>query len=256
LIGLSCAWELMRRGVAVRVLEREAGVEHQASWAGAGMLIGLGELFESGIWVERARESAALYPEFVASLGGKIDFTPGQQVDPRDLLTALRERVPVERRDVKSMRELTEDQVVIATGAWGGLAEGAPEVFPVKGYLLAWEGFEPEMLPNVLKGGGTYVFQRRSGRVIAGSTEQRIGFSQEREADLVEDLRRRAVALWPPLDGRTPHVEWFGFRPGTSDGAPVIRRWDARTVLAYGHFRNGILLAPWTARWVADELSR
>jgi glycine/D-amino acid oxidase-like deaminating enzyme len=253
LIGLSCAWELQRRGVAVRVLDRGGEARRQASWAGAGMLISLGTEFQSGIWAERARASAAMYPEWIESLGGGIDFTPNQQVDPRGLLAALRERITVEVAEVAAIADL--GTVVLATGAWPGLALGAEEALPVKGYLLAWDGFAAGTLPSVLKQNGTYVFQRNGGRVIAGSTEERVGFDDAYREDLVADLARRAGLLWPRLAGVAPDEVWWGFRPGTADGLPIVRRWNERVLLAYGHFRNGILLAPWTARWVADELT-
>jgi glycine oxidase len=43
-----------------------------------------------------------------------------------------------------------------------------------------------------------------------------------------------------------------GHRPATPDNAPLLGRLDERTVVAAGHHRNGVLLAPVTADIVAD----
>jgi glycine oxidase len=58
----------------------------------------------------------------------------------------------------------------------------------------------------------------------------------------------------PHLLETTPTEMWVGFRPG-SDGLH-LGRWESGNVyLAYGHYRNGILLAPVTADRVAAEIS-
>ena len=98
--------------------------------------------------------------------------------------------------------------------------------------------------------------QRRGGRVIAGSTEERIGFDMAIDGLRIAELQLRAERLWTPLLGLAPDDVWCGLRPASLDLKPIVRRLDARTVAAYGHYRNGILLSPWTARWVADEIQR
>jgi glycine oxidase len=90
--------------------------------------------------------------------------------------------------------------------------------------------------------------------VIAGSTEEEVGFSEEVDWARLRELEERAGALFSPLREATPDLRWWGFRPATRDGRPVLRRRDERVVLAYGHYRNGILLAPWTAREAATIL--
>jgi glycine oxidase len=48
---------------------------------------------------------------------------------------------------------------------------------------------------------------------------------------------------------------WAGLRPSACDGLPVIGQSGAGSsvrLLATGHFRNGILLAPGTAHAIAD----
>jgi glycine oxidase len=91
--------------------------------------------------------------------------------------------------------------------------------------------------------------------VIAGSTEQEVGFDDEVDWPRLRDLRMRAQSVLPALRGLPPDLQWWGFRPATRDGYPVVRWWKERVLLAYGHYRNGILLAPWTAEWLAREIS-
>jgi glycine oxidase len=261
LIGLSCAWELEQRGYEVVVYERELSRVGSASWAGAGMLGALAETFPDAEWEARALESARLYPDFVARLGGDVDFVPGGEsyeghVDPRDLLRELSARVNVVERDVRHLGEIEGEQVIVCAGAWASELDGLPVVEPVKGYLIAWDGVPPGSIPGIIREGHTYVFQRRGGRVLAGSTEQRIGFDRQMDEEVIARLRERALATVPVLRGVPEAEVWFGFRPAAKGDVPVVRRMDARVVLAYGHYRNGILLAPWTARWVADEVQR
>jgi glycine/D-amino acid oxidase-like deaminating enzyme len=53
------------------------------------------------------------------------------------------------------------------------------------------------------------------------------------------------------------YAAWNGFRPATLDEQPVIQRLGNSSIwLAYGHYRNGILLAPATARLVAQEINQ
>lgn len=260
-IGLSCAWELGRRGMEAVVYEREMTRRKSASWAGAGMLGALAETFPDELWRSRAMESARMYGDFVKAIGGEIDFVEGGEdfdghVDPRDLLRELERQVKVVSRDVRAWEDLQGEQVIVASGAWWMEKMGLPRVEPVKGYILAWDGLPPGSVKGILREGHTYLLQRRGGRVIVGSTEERIGFDEEKDSLRIEELRQRAVRLWPALEGRPVTEVWFGFRPAAQGDVPLVQRWNAKVVLAYGHYRNGILLAPWTAHWVADEIQR
>jgi len=261
LIGLSCAWELQQRGLDVVVYERDLSRTGSASWAGAGMLGALAETFPTELWRERALESARLYPDYVAGLGDSIDFVDSGDgldgcVDPRDLLRALNRKVRVVERNVGAIEELTGEQVVVCSGAWSSSLEGLPKVEPVKGYLIAWDGLQAGELKGIVRDGHTYILQRGNGRVIAGSTEERIGFDRSMDEAVIGELRARAFELLPQLKSLQEAEVWFGFRPSAPGDLPVVRRLNERIVLAYGHYRNGILLAPWTARWVADEVQR
>ncbi len=261
LIGLSCAWELRRRSFDVVVYEMDRERTGSSSWAGAGMIAAHGETFPDDTWQQRALQSAAMYPSWVTALGGNIDFCPPTptedgHVDPRDLLRELDKTTKLEFRKIDHLDDLNGEQVIVCAGAWSSQLGDLPAVEPVKGYLLAWDGIARGSLSSILRDGHTYVFQRQNGRVIAGSTEQRIGFDRSTDPTWISDLQQRAQTLWPPLKGLSFDDSWLGLRPATADGFPVVQRIHSRCIAAYGHYRNGILLAPWTARWVADEVQR
>ena len=261
LIGLSCAWELRRRGLDVVVYEMDRERKGSSSWAGAGMIAAHGETFPDETWQLRALDSASMYPAWVAALGGNIDFcapsdTEDGHVDPRDLMRELAKEAKLEFRKIDRLQDLLGEQVIVCAGAWSSQLGALPAVEPVKGFLLAWDAIAPGSLTSILREGHTYVFQRQNGRVIAGSTEQRIGFDRSEDPARLSDLQERAQTLWPPLQGLPISESWLGLRPATSDGFPVVQRINSRCIAAYGHYRNGILLAPWTACWVADEVQR
>ena len=288
LIGASLAWRLGQRGYFVTLVDagRLCG---EASHAGAGMLSPEGERFPDDLWAHRAVESLRLYPGFVAELeresGRPIDYAvcgaieahrefPNEAlVDPRDLASALRfalrhHRVQLrEHRTISSIavngdgvnaEDLTARTVVIAAGAWSGQiqvnGQSLPSTVPVKGYLLGYEG-APKLGP-IRRDGHTYILQRSNGYTIAGSTEQTIGFDRHIDSSLVAELQARAAALWPPLAALKPIDIWSGLRPGTETGRIYTERRNGYPLwLAYGHYRNGILLAPWTANYLAGQIA-
>ncbi len=275
LVGLCCAWELVQKDLEVVLYDPgQPGAEarQSASWAGAGMLAPDAESFASPLWRQRARAAALGYASFLARLGGDIDFLPPREVDsriqdghvdPRDLTRELRRRldgrIQIVRQAVHRVEQVLAGQVLVTAGAWSngityrGVA--LPETIPIRGYMLAWDHVPPATLDAVLHDGPTYILQRRRGLVLAGSTEEAVGFDPRIDWQALTLLKHRAHRLFPALEGREASQCWWGFRPGTRDGLPHLRRLDERVVLAYGHYRNGILLAPWTAQWAAGELT-
>ena len=284
IIGLSIARELTRAGWKCIVLDRQqAGKE--SSWAGAGMLLPHGESFPDPVWKARAVEALSGYPEFVAALeqesgiaidfrisgsiaienAQRFEFPDEAQVDPRDIVAALganldvREHSPVstieENGSSVKVRDLKARGVVIAAGAWSGQIPGMPASFPVRGHLLGYR-LEPGTLPAILRSGHTYILQRATGYTIVGSTEENVGFDRRLDRQALASLQRRGEDLWPELRGLQPADAWCGFRPATPSGLPEVGRLgDRRIWTAFGHFRNGILLADVTAKLIARDIT-
>ena len=97
---------------------------------------------------------------------------------------------------------------------------------------------------------------RGDGRIVIGATVLRAGFDKAADSDVARTLVAEAADLWPPLASSRLVDTWAGLRPGSRDGLPVMGSCgDKRLWMAAGHFRNGILLAPATARIMRELLT-
>jgi glycine oxidase len=220
----------------------------------------------------RAREAAL--GEAVRSA---LFFADDAQVNPRALARALSQAAAaagarfLEGRYVRRVctqagvatgveldgDTLTAGTVVVAAGSWSGLVEGAgvpPSVVrPARGQLVAIET-RPPLFRHVLSVHGRgYLVPRRDGTVVAGSTVEMVGFRKEVTVGGLAAILALAQTLVPALAEAPVVQSWSNFRPYTEDQLPVIGTTAVRgLVLATGHYRNGILLAPITAQAVAE----
>jgi glycine oxidase len=144
--------------------------------------------------------------------------------------------------------------VVLCAGAWSAQLCGDLAIEPVRGQMLLYGPESGVPLRHmVIFEGGAYAVPRRDGRILFGSTIERVGFDPKPTKTACKRLIEQAEAL---LGLAEKHLEaaWAGLRPATSDGLPYIgiagNRGDL--VLACGHYRNGVLLAPSTAKGVTD----
>src|SRR5205085_5840441 len=123
-----------------------------------------------------------------------------------------------------------------------------PRTFPVRGHLIGYQ-LEPYSLGPLLRRGHTYLLQRSGGFTIAGTSSEQVGFDRGLNPAIVHDIQSRAAEVLPSLSGRQPLEKWLGFRPAIEGDRPAIgRAADTAVWLAYGHYRNGILMAPATAQ--------
>ena len=82
-----------------------------------------------------------------------------------------------------------------------------------------------------------------------------VGFDRSINPDIVRDIANRAGRLLPQLRQAGEPEAWVGFRPRADAHQPQIRRFeDSGLWLAYGHYRNGILLAPITGELLAEAI--
>ncbi len=155
---------------------------------------------------------------------------------------------------------LEAEALVLAAGAWsGGLADTlglSLFVRPIRGQILLLRG-EPGLLGPTVNNGDSYLVPRRDGRILVGSTMEAVGFNEWNTPEAIARLRALARALFPATEGMVGEMTWAGLRPGTPDRMPYLGRVPQvpGLILATGHYRNGILLAPVTARIVADLLA-
>jgi len=152
--------------------------------------------------------------------------------------------------------KLQADRYVLAAGPWSEKLLDIP-VFPRKGQMLSVCVPEDcgviQPLQTVLFGTGIYIVPRQDGRIIIGATSENVDFTPGNTPAGIQSLLAGAIKLYPELQNY-PIVEfWWGFRPATPDEFPILgaSAWENLT-WATGHYRNGILLAPVTAKLLAD----
>ncbi|WP_036483107.1 glycine oxidase ThiO [Myxosarcina sp. GI1] len=173
---------------------------------------------------------------------------------------------------VTDIGNIESEQYVIAAGSWISQLLPLP-VRPVKGQMLALK-MPPEIQPlsqQVLFGEDVYLVPRlatrrceasshlapsENGRLIVGATVEEISWTPGNTAQGIQSLLNKATRLYPALAPLQIEELWWGFRPGTPDELPILGRGSCDNLfLATGHYRNGILLAPITARIMADLIS-
>ncbi|MFD7653735.1 glycine oxidase ThiO [Actinosynnema sp. NPDC059797] len=205
------------------------------------------------------RELRALEPGLGAVRSGLS--VPGDvAVDNRELLRAL--RGACELNGVRFSPEPGEaDVTVIAAGAWSRDLHPALRsvIRPVKGEILRLAA-RPGALPPPrhtirahVSGRPVYLVPRRDGFVL-GATQYEAGFDGDVTVGGVRDLLRDAEVVWPGIAEYALVEAAAGFRAGSPDNAPVIGWLEPGVLAATGHHRNGLLLAPVTARRVVALL--
>jgi len=219
----------------------------------------------------RAREPA-LGPTIRAALA----FADDGQVNARELARAFSQaaaadgarfltgryvrRVVVERGVATGVEldgeTLPAGSVVVAAGSWSGVVEGSgvpsTVVRPARGQLVSIET-RPPLFRHVVSVHGGYLVPRRDGTVLAGSTVEMAGFRKQVTVGGLAAILTLARTLVPALAEAPVTGTWSNFRPYTEDHLPVLGATPVSgLVLATGHFRNGILLAPITAEAIAE----
>ena len=165
---------------------------------------------------------------------------------------------------VKTSKGLLEaDQFVDCTGAWSLSSAQLPSlrVVPRKGQMLTIPTPAALAPGIVLRSHEIYMVPRlhgpASGHTLIGATVEDVGFDRSVDPQQLEHLLQQATAFLPEL--RNAHIltSWSGLRPATDDLLPAIGRLPgfSRHLIASGHYRNGILLAPGTAELLARQIS-
>lgn len=146
---------------------------------------------------------------------------------------------------------------LVAAGAWSGSvlksAGCSLPVAPVRGQMMALRQL-PRLVSHVLHQKGHYMVPRADGDLIVGSTMEWAGESARVTAEAIRELLDFALQAVPSLGGAPIARTWAGLRPWAPDGLPALGAWPGIEGLfvATGHFRNGILLAPITARLMRE----
>jgi glycine oxidase len=203
--------------------------------------------------VDNRRLAEALRAAFLAAGGCLYEHTAVTAIETTaGRVTGLEVGLEVGARRVEA------DAVVLAAGAWSaelpGLPEAArPPVRPVKGQALAL-AMDPRapLLSHVLWAPGIYLVPRGEGSLIIGATVEEKGFDDRLTAGGIFALLEAAWRAVPAIEELAIEEMWVGFRPTSRDDAPILGPTPVDgLLLATGHHRNGILLAPATAEAVS-----
>ena len=199
--------------------------------------------------------------------GLKFFLLDEHSLDPRDIARALPEAAKaagvtlLEETAVTAISAHSESVAVRTTngqwtagnfinacGAWAAALADVP-ISPRKGQMLLVQS--SELLSVTLRTPHLYLVPRGDGRIVIGATVENAGYDKEVCPSAISALRNAAAELWPPVREARILDTWAGLRPAAADSLPILgmgmdeapRRW-----LALGHFRNGIMLAPGSAR--------
>ena len=147
--------------------------------------------------------------------------------------------------------------VVNCAGAWSG--EVPPFRFPtrpVKGQMLCVVSNQRNLLQHVVRAADVYLVPRSDGRILIGATLEDAGFDKRTDPDTIQKLHQAAANVLPELGEARILEDWAGLRPGTPDDLPILGMMRARGYFAAtGHFRDGILLAPVTAKIMSNMIT-
>jgi glycine oxidase len=223
-----------------------------------------------------------LEPGLAPSIAAGVHAPSEGAVDPRAICAALLAALEREGAEVRNGAAVSEaviegeriegvrteageevlaGHVVLASGAWAGESDwlpphARPEVRPVKGQILTLRGPAAEpVCERIVASERVYVVPRGDGRLLVGATVEERGFDTTVTAGGVHELLREAYRLLPEIAELELVETSAGLRPGTPDNLPLIGPGALEgLVLATGHYRNGVLLAPLTAERVAQIL--
>jgi glycine oxidase len=159
--------------------------------------------------------------------------------------------------------EISAAQVIVAAGCFSSTIATGSELVgryaptrPVRGQMMALKP-DGASLRRVLRSERGYLVPRRDGRIVAGSTSEEAGFERRVTPEGMCKIFDAALELFPGLAGAEVLETWAGLRPGTPDDLPILGPTDIEGLLiATGHYRNGILLAPVTTKLVGEWITQ
>lgn len=237
---------------------------------------------KAGLAVEKlsAIETHKLEPFVSPDILGSLYFPNDWQVENRKLLRALekycelygieiRENTEVknlliENRKIAGAETETEkfraETVILATGVWTSLIKAGsfllPEIKPVRGQMIEFQTAK-RLFGKVIYSPRGYLVPRRDGRILSGATVEDAGFDKTVSESATGFLRENALEIAPGLVNLDIRDQWVGLRPFASDGLPVLGAFGEieNLFIATAHYRNGILLAPATAKVLAEKIA-
>ncbi|MDQ3088385.1 MAG: glycine oxidase ThiO [Acidobacteriota bacterium] len=178
-----------------------------------------------------------------------------ENIEIKNLLTESGKITGAETATKKFLAE----KVVLATGAWTSLIKAKdfqlPQVKPIRGQMLSFQTSK-RLFQQVIYSPRGYIVPRMDGRILVGATVEDVGFDKSVTPDGIDFLLETAFEIAPSLVNLEWSEKWAGLRPRSADGLPILGAFPAieNLFIATAHYRNGILLAPLTAKILADKI--
>ncbi len=181
----------------------------------------------------------------------------GREVTKLNARDGRIESVEAVSRPCRTSAKFSAGSFVLSAGCWSGEL-AAPlglklPLQPCRGQMLEFDA--PAEVPMVVRAGINYLVPRPEGRGLVGTTAAYVGFEKAVTGEGMQSLVAGAARLAPLVKGLRFRRAWAGLRPDTPDHLPILGQSPIENLLlATGHFRNGILLAPVTARVISELL--
>ncbi len=233
----------------------------------------------AGLAVEHlsANEIHQLEPFVSPNVSEGLFFPNDWQVENRKLIQALHKFCElngveiVENIEVKRLlsennkiigtetdsQKFFADVVILATGAWTSLIKtdgfSLPKVKPIRGQMISFQTAK-RLFSKVIYSPRSYLVPRQDGRILVGATSEDVGFDKSISDFAAKILQAKALEIAPSLVNLEISESWTGLRPFASDGLPILGEIAENLFIATAHYRNGILLAPITAKILAEKI--
>ena len=225
---------------------------------------------EARAWM--ARHNLAYQPHQHGALFAHI----AQVRNPR-LLKALKadiiqkgvniiEQVKIEKLLIKNHKVLgvkssnqsyLADHVVVCSGAWSSeWLDLKEEIFPMKGQMIVLKS-KPGVVEHIVLDQGRYIIPRKDGRILVGSTMQNVGFDRSIDSETRQSLQDFASQRFAKLAKTEVEHHWSGFRPASKSAKVMLGRYNEfeNVYLNTGHFRNGLNMAPESAKRITQLIT-
>ncbi len=238
----------------------------------------------SGFAVEylTAQEARKAEPFISPDVREGLYFPNDWQVENRKLLYALQKFAEFNDLEIRTNTEVKNllfendkiigaetdvekifaEKIVLASGAWTSLVKSdartlpLPIVRPIRGQMISFRTAK-RLFAKVIYTPRGYLVPRADGRILSGATVEDVGFDKSLTESGIEFLLQNALEISPSLAGLEIFEKWSGLRPCAADGLPVLGMLPEfeNLFIATAHYRNGILLAPLTAKILADKIA-
>lgn len=190
-----------------------------------------------------------------AAIQHHVDFYPETEVyrllhsQGKDHITGV----------VTNQGEIYAEQVVLTTGLSTQQLLATEQYIlpfvPVKGELIE-VSTSSQYLGHTIYGEGIYIIPKSNHRIWIGATSKPGRTDTTVDLSAIAQLLSEVEQFLPAVGSATFERCWSGVRPGTPDELPYLGRIQPLVGLwtASGHYRNGMLLAAGTAKWMAEAL--